>query len=360
MPQRCQSPANLSSLQSTVASTTPPHGEAVIVEIRRLRRLPAVLANFDRHLPDTWRISLVHIGLEEIAAAPLVSAAFSVGRMRLITLPTRPSMHSRRDAWHARRMLAHMNASGRHHNADGVTHHVRIRWYNMWLKTLEFWSLFSAPHVLLFEADSILCPGPTLPLSAWLGQFAYVGAPWFPRGQSTCHLGVPCCVGVSGLSLWDRAFVADMLKRKKLASEASLLQPFKLLDNWISVELQRLETAGRALVPHEGVAIAFAVSEPPELALGRIPVHSEGLAPVGVHGPRYWPDTRSVRDGFRDGAMCPRHLRGPARSTCLRLLRQCPGINAVLLNESLDGEWSAGEWSARVDQSTEMGGGTDS
>ena len=100
-----------------------------------------------------------------------------------------------------------------------ITVHAR---YNNWLKTLDFWSLWDAPYVLLFEADSVLCPQPTLPLSAWLsGQFAYVGAPWFPRAKAgakepwpECHLGVPCCVGVSGLSLWDRDVVSALLRQQ--------------------------------------------------------------------------------------------------------------------------------------------------
>ena len=50
------------------------------------------------------------------------------------------------------------------------------KWYNAMLLTSEFWASFTAPLLLLFEADVALCPRPTWPVESF-SRFAFVGAP---------------------------------------------------------------------------------------------------------------------------------------------------------------------------------------
>ena len=320
-------------------------GDAVIVETRRLIRLPLVLLNFRAHLPTSWPITLVH--------GPAIGADDVPSGVRLIPLPARPLSAHRFDEFHARRVAAQRagtTARGRKAAQTtpaalaALTHHVRRRWYNTWLKSPEFWSLFSRPHLLLFEADSVLCPQPDVPLAWWLGRFAYVGGPWLPRA-SQCHVlgddGTPVarCVGNSGLSLWNRALIEALQTRRLIRSRNTSHQ---LIDEWATVELQALDQRTRPLdwpegmraVPTAAAALAFSVSEPPEFALR--PRQDEALpahVPFGVHGPRNWPAARRTADS----RPCPMPHKSEAGRHCRRLLQRCPAVEALLLNASLDG-----------------------
>ena len=194
-------------------------------------------------------------------------------------------------------------------------------WYNGFLKSADFWTLFSAPNLLLFEVDSILCPQPSIPLDWWLGRFAYVGGPWHRRvgvGALWCK-NLVTCIGNSGLSLWNRALIAGLLADGKLPPDfanGTVRKP--LLDLWASTSLQRLERDGQLplkAVPSEELAGAFSCSDPPEVTPGIL--SSRGHTPFGLHGVGTWPLrlTRSRR----------------------MLLQRCPTIEAISVNQSLDG-----------------------
>lgn len=88
-------------------------------------------------------------------------------------------------------------------------------WYNRMLLSSAFWGSFRAPLLLLFEADTALCPAPTRPLPTFAG-YGYVGAPWAPYAggwfPAWCrNLGT--CVGNSGLSLWSRLVMENLTAR---------------------------------------------------------------------------------------------------------------------------------------------------
>ncbi|EOD04337.1 hypothetical protein EMIHUDRAFT_221111 [Emiliania huxleyi CCMP1516] len=168
------------------------HVEAVMIEVRRLLRLPAVLLNFRKHLPRAWKIALIHgrTNRDFVLSSPALHHQLRSGGIQLRPLPD--ALYNRTESFFAR--------SGK-------------RWYNALLISREFWTFVSiAPHVLLFEVDSILCPAPTVPIEWWVGRYVIVGAPWHPRwgaGRFWCG-SLACCVGNSGLSLWNRAVMADL------------------------------------------------------------------------------------------------------------------------------------------------------
>ena len=86
----------------------------------------------------------------------------------------------------------------------------------------QFWGSFSAPLLLLFEADSVLCPNPHRPLHTFTG-YGYVGAPWAPYAGGVfpfwCR-NLGSCVGNSGLSLWARPIFQNLTERPPSAYEA--------------------------------------------------------------------------------------------------------------------------------------------
>ena len=191
------------------------------------------------------------------------------------------------------------------------------------LLSSTFWSSFSAPTLLLFEADSALCPSPSWPLRAFTG-FGYVGAPWAPyRGgwfPFWCR-NLQTCVGNSGISLWHRPLLANLTARppseyeghvatylrtahrgsatkKGVGSTKALYHrkgnlSFSLhltthIDVWISVLLQSLQHA-RAL---PGLTVRTAPVVPSDLVASRFSVEtlysdsgSTAWVPVGVHKP---------------------------------------------------------------------------
>ena len=214
--------------------------------------------------------------------------------------------------------------------------HEARKWYNIFLQHPYFWNLFDSKNILLFEADAVLCPNPTLPLDWWAGRYAYVGGPWFAQqGAGKCWCKhMPCCVGNSGILLWHRPLIAGMLTNGTLKPNHG-----RLVDYWIAREVQNASAFGLIPndvppVPTEEIAGAFATGEPPDYWYG-----SETYTPVGVHGARNWPITRADRpDGDVCGGSKLRAQNSLAYGRCLALLASCPAIKAIMLNESLAGE----------------------
>lgn len=181
-------------------------GEAIVIEVRRLRRLASVLLNFRANLPRAWPITLLHgpSNGADIQSSAALRGHLTTGSVRLEPLP--PSLcDASCQAPSASAFQAGANLTA---SAQQRAHSDARRWYNRYLKSAAFWrDRASAEHVLLFESDAVLCEKPTLPLEWWLGRYVYVGAPWSHQmgaGRALCKR-LPCsCVGNSGLSLWRR------------------------------------------------------------------------------------------------------------------------------------------------------------
>lgn len=273
-----------------------------MIEVRRLLRLPAVLLNFRKHLPRAWKIALIHgrTNRDFVLSSPALHHQLRSGGIQLRPLPD--ALYNRTESFFAR--------SGK-------------RWYNALLISREFWTFVSiAPHVLLFEVDSILCPAPTVPIEWWVGRYVIVGAPWHPRwgaGRFWCG-SLACCVGNSGLSLWNRAVMADLWANKTLKSHG------QFVDRWAALELQPLGYLGKLPVPaspNTDLASAFSWEQPPEFTVDRTP-----WTPFGLHGVQHnWP---------HPSRWCGRASHG--RQQCAAFVARCPGLLEVSTNASLDGE----------------------
>lgn len=293
-------------------------GDAVICEVRRLRRLPHVIANVRVQLSAAWTVHLLHSADSDRdvrAFAPLQPALASGAlKLRPLALPASTDFSTR-------------------------------AWYNEYVLTHEFWASFGAPLLLMFEADSALCPSPTRPLLSF-ADFAYVGATWAPDPSayrpSWCK-NLARCVGNSGLSLWRRETLANVTRRRPheylpLVSEflghergpvarrgtgsdrvqfnlelanRSGWRPVRHVDVWVTRMLQALEAAGR-LPPPARLAV------PSDHEASRFSVETffprGDYTPIGVHKAyRYLPAAQHSK-----------------------LLERCPTAR-LLVNESLDG-----------------------
>ena len=403
-------------------------GDAVLVEARRLIRLPALLLHFRENLPDHWVLTLLHgptnapdalhgesdvsplrrhVRSGGVVLRPLPThlhnaalkyscaqraRAVAAGLANASDLCATPEEEAAAEATIVaaragrrarRRMPGNFSAVVRMNKRHVIEHSVARRWYNAWLQTLEFWTLFRKPYLLLLEADVVLCPNPTIPLDWWAGKFAYVGAPWFHdvgMGSFACKQ-LRCCVGNSGFSLWNRARMERCVGCSSLPTlpqrtghpcshadptsmstcspilsvcvclparaprlvRANLFppkrRPHMLLDKWASSGLQKLAADGKLrglpAVPNEELAGAFGCGEPPEYWRG-----SHEYTPVGLHGVSNWRTTRLGDFSLPSDPVCPTNHSVPsvARRRCLRLLRECPAIEAIVLNTSLGGE----------------------
>ncbi|EOD08805.1 hypothetical protein EMIHUDRAFT_217060 [Emiliania huxleyi CCMP1516] len=157
-------------------------------------------------------------------------------------------------------------------------------WYNRLILKTDFWRSFSAPHVLLFELDTCLCPSPTWSLRHFVDEgYSYIGAPWHPRSvispddqrpDGAFHDGAFACVGNSGLSLWRRQ---DVLTLQPAASSDDFLEWRTVIaDMWLSAQLQSKRWRGLGLrgVPNASEAARFAIE-----TYG----YRDTGVPVGVH-----------------------------------------------------------------------------
>ena len=179
-----------------------PRGAAVMLEPRRLQKLPIVLLNFRAHLPHSWTVQLFTASAEreqvadDCKAYPLLRRALGDGLLLVRVLPT-PQRYTK-------------------------------VWYNMYLTTPNFWRQFDVPWLLLFEPDSSLCPRPDLPLRHFLVEDPHVfwGAPWGWLPNSTARANAPGVsrrslpVGNSGLSLWRRDVMARFADRFESFADA--------------------------------------------------------------------------------------------------------------------------------------------
>ena len=305
--------------------------EAVIIEVRRLRRLPAVVLNVRANLPaSSWRVTHLHGPLN--AGALEVDRLFSYlaqGTVRALPIPV-----------------------------DALPSDVHNRaWANLWVTgSDQFWTLFDRPYLMLFESDTVLCPQPSVPIEWWIGRHAYVGAPWEPRSHAGYHWcrKLACCVGNSGLSLWNRELVLQLMRKNLMG-----LGLHHFIDHWATTNLQARPAQeylgpGELAVPSTDVAAAFSWELAEMRNSARIwetaAAANESLTwrrtqswvPVGVHG------VKGGGEWARGGcsALSTGAAGRLARARCERLLRACPPVLEISANSSLDGE--AGDDSSEV------------
>ena len=322
----------------TVTPAATPHCcTALIVEVRRLVRLPSILLNVRENLPElSWGVTLMHgpRNAEDLWLTTDRSLKRRIvnGEIRLVPLP------------------AVYMASG---SALGTR-----EWFNRWARTSSFWlhASLETQHVMLFEADTVLCPQPSVPIEWWVGKYAYVGAPWrehLGAGMFWCHK-MACCVGNSGLSLWNRELMRQLWTHHDWPDTDP---SYRFLDLWASIRFQeqgalgKLNVSGASVpaVPSADVAAAFSweltagnliAGVQAHVAWSELAVANESLrwrrtqswVPVGVHGVKWekghpWPAC---------SPLVPR--TGRAHKRCVELLRSCPPIVQILANRSLDGE----------------------
>lgn len=173
-------------------------GDAVMVDVRDLGRNVLVLENFRTMLPLDWDVHFWHgpTNFRAVQNAPVLALAIAAGNLRL------------------RRLIFQ--------GVPATRETFTLSHYQSLLTSVEFWQSFSRKHLLLFESDSVLCPSPSVPLSAF-GNTSFVGAPWtqgkelrwaeleraHPPPQWCFNLAN--CVGNSGFSLWRRDVVYPLL-----------------------------------------------------------------------------------------------------------------------------------------------------
>lgn len=170
-------------------------GDAVLREVRPLARIPVVLLNVRGTLPtSSWTVHFVHgpRNTDKVTASPPLAAAITSGALR----------------------LRRYTIGGREQD-ESLDRHVHFNYQ----KTPEFWRAFSAPMLLLFEPDTVMCPQPHVPLQQFSG-YAFVGAPWgaYASGMlpAWCN-NLEHCVGNSGFSLWRRDVIAEALSAPRAA-----------------------------------------------------------------------------------------------------------------------------------------------
>ncbi len=150
---------------------------AIIVEPRKHRLLAAVLQNVHERLPADWDMYIFH----GPANATLVTAATKGFKRRV------------------------------HLKDLGVTN-LAAADYNRLMLSEEFWAQVAAEHILVFQADSVLCGKGKANLDRFL-KYPYIGCSF-----DKTHLGtrVPwpgkAFYGVGGLSLRKKSFMLDCIR----------------------------------------------------------------------------------------------------------------------------------------------------
>eukprot|EP00966_Prymnesium_polylepis_P294359 6797711-Prymnesium_polylepis.1 len=135
-------------------------GDAVLMETRPLPQIQSVLLNSRSVLPQSWTVHFWHgPSNSHVAFSSALAPAVAAGSLHLRLLN-----------------LSSIAAAGR-------------SWYNAYLLSPSFWNSFSARQLLLFEADSVFCPSPTVSLEAF-SEYAFVGAP-FPLNKRTKTVRTP-------------------------------------------------------------------------------------------------------------------------------------------------------------------------
>jgi len=303
------------ALSSQQASDHHPPGVAVLVDVRMHPRLPVVMKNFRELLPHSWPIHFVHgLGSEkEVAESAMLQPAIKSGALVMRPLHT----VAPRDV--AKAACESLGFRGRARRGGLAPWNVRA-WYNFLLMSPQFWYAFSDfRSVLLFEADTALCPHPTHSLLSFTKYFM-VGPPFLgcynPDAGKVDSFATPGCVGNSGLSLWNVSSIRKTLESKS-APLINFGQPpiwpeaprdlvrIPIVDMWFSdwagqpnnsLDIhavtgmpQRDTMPAPSVAAHFGVSLAFAGN----------------FTPFGVHNPKQHISGMSAQRREELFARCP-------------------------------------------------------
>ena len=168
-------------------------GDALMLEVRPLPRIPMVLLNFRSSLPEsTWRVNFWHGPTND---RPVLA------HRELARFHARASLRMRRYAF-----------------ANGAPVSTKLNYleHDAFMKSIAFWGHESLdrPLLLLFEPDAALCPPAMWEVELeHFFAYAFVGAPWTARAPSFCA-DLEHCGHNSGLSLWRRDVVAAVLEAR--------------------------------------------------------------------------------------------------------------------------------------------------
>ena len=276
---------------------------AVIIEIRSHPNLQEVLLNFDEHLPPKWPIHLVHGWGNDLSikSSTGLAPALLSGRLRLQHLSTVASIDI-------------VNAActstlwrGRARSGSLSPWNVRA-WYNFLLLTPSFWHAFNTTSLLLFEADTRLCPQPDRNAASF-ARYLMVGAPQYAAGcfdkatgresdQKNSHN----CIGNSGLSLWNVKAMRSVLSsalaplrhfsRPQWAGGAiefpdqHRLSHIPIIDMWSMSFFGRAAAGNKTLLKALGQLDGAKMPSAREAALFSVSgLYSGGFTPFGVHSP---------------------------------------------------------------------------
>ena len=317
------------------------HVAAVIIEIRSHPNLQEVLLNFDEHLPPKWPIHLVHGWGNDLSirsSAGLAPALVS-GRLQLQHLSTIASIDIVNAACTSTRWR------GRARSGSLSPWNVRA-WYNFLLQTPSFWHAFNTTSLLLFEADTRLCPQPDRNAASFT-RYLMVGAPQYAAGcfdkatgresdQNNTHT----CVGNSGLSLWNvkamRSVLSSALAPLRHFSRSQWaggeiefpdqlrLSHIPIIDMWSMSFFGRAAAGNKTLLKALGQLDGATMPSAREAALFSVSgLYSGGFTPFGVHSP-----TQAGRMGSWQ-----------RNSTLFKeLVMRCPAVATVTYN------WHPGEY----------------
>lgn len=259
-----------------------PAGDAVLVEMRPLLRIPDVLLNFLEELPVQWTVWFLHAGdnhqyvLEAVALQPY----FASGRLQLRLLQHVAPRY-------LQAALAARNLNGtrgiRNTAFFNREHMKQVHWNDDFLLSVEYWQYFKAPLRLMFEIDTALCPNSGVSPRNF-SQYTFTGSPWKRKMLFLCRNKFWFhCVGNSGLSLWRRDVMMRFVSNEKDFMGVWKALPKKwALDMWVSYIIQK-KTSWKALniTEHEDVA-----PDNKAWRFGVESIYKGNYTPFGVH--QWW------------------------------------------------------------------------
>lgn len=260
-------------------------GDAVIIEMRPIRRLTHVLQNFLELLPSDWKIHFLHADDNHawVRNAPALSTYLSSGHLELTPLRTFAPEH------YPMAMAARYVSKGQIISRDRVRHLAAVHWYDNLLMSPDFWKAFKSPLVLLFQADSALCPSPSWTIDDFGDNFVFSGAPWPRNSLWFCRDSHEYrCVGNSGLSLWRRGVVLALLNNSHFTSGWGASDH---MDVFLARRIQDKAWSdvlgGFEAVPSDHEAARFAIESwyPGMHANASISSSLLSYTPIGVHQP---------------------------------------------------------------------------
>lgn len=209
------------------------HNVAVIIEDRSLSNLTPLILHFSSVLGPTWPIVLFTSGKSLVNHSTSFLQAVEQGRISVRSLPEDINLKER----------------------TAISELLTTPW--LWEQ------LAPAGHVLLFQADSILCANSKLRMDDFL-QYDFVGAPIDVPVEGNAGHGE----GYNGgLSLRNRSMILDIVKRyswKGEKAEGKIFQEgcvtkapcLKFEDQWFYHKMKEIPGAH---LPSKEVASTFAV-----------------------------------------------------------------------------------------------------